>query len=124
VTRKRTTKAQAEYPNGTAEAARPFTSQAGRKYDQDKPRYDLIQTKAIGAYVRVLTYGAEKYAPDNWRRVEDRRRRYFAAALRHLMSWWGGEQRDPETGENHLAHAICCVAFLLEEEEEGPEEDM
>jgi ribosomal protein L32 len=40
------------------------------------------------------------------------------------MSWWGGEQRDPETGENHLAHAICCVAFLLEEEEEGPEEDM
>ena len=31
---------------------------------------------------------------------------------RHIDAWWGGEQKDPETGEHHLAHAICCGMFL------------
>ena len=31
---------------------------------------------------------------------------------RHIDAWWQGEQKDPETGEHHLAHAICCGMFL------------
>lgn len=54
---------------------------------------------------------------NNWRRVEGRRERYFAAAMRHLWAWWTGEERDAETGESHLAHAACCVLFLLDEAE-------
>jgi len=31
---------------------------------------------------------------------------------RHFDAWWHGEQKDPETGEHHLAHPICCGMFL------------
>jgi hypothetical protein len=49
----------------------------------------------------------------NWRRVPDAQRRYFDAAQRHLLAWWAGEKEDPETTLSHLAHASCCVLFLL-----------
>lgn len=88
------------------------------KHDGGKPRYDLIPPHALDALVRVLTIGAAKYAPDNWKTVDGRRWRYFAAAQRHLWAWWRGQERDPETGESHLAHALCSVAFLLDEEEQ------
>ena len=91
---------------------------AGRKDDQEKARYDLLPPRALHSVVEVLTFGARKYAPDNWRMVPDRRRRYFAAALRHLWAWWRGEMCDRESGVHHLAHAACCILFILDEEPE------
>jgi hypothetical protein len=85
----------------------------GDKFDTDKPRWDLLPLEAIACVVDVLTYGARKYAPDNWRAVPDAKRRYYAAAQRHLSAWWLGEQDDPETKLPHLAHACCCTLFLL-----------
>ncbi len=93
----------------------------GRKDDQGKHRWDLVQSRALNEYVRVLTYGANKYAPHNWRKVPDGRSRYFAALLRHVWAWWQGEKIDPESGCHHLGHAMCCITFLLEPElEESP----
>jgi hypothetical protein len=86
----------------------------GRKYDKDKLRYDLIPFKALDAVVGVLSYGAKKYAPENWRKVDGWRWRYFGAALRHMVAWFGGERVDPESGHKHLAHAACCLMFALE----------
>lgn len=60
----------------------------------------------------VLGFGAEKYAADNWRKGMEWRRLY-GAALRHLMAWERGEDLDPESGLPHLAHAGCCILFLL-----------
>jgi hypothetical protein len=88
---------------------------AGVKFDAAKPDWALVQWRALESYVRVLTFGARKYAPDNWRKVPDRDRRYLAAALRHIAAHARGEQLDSETGEPHLAHAICCLAFIVEE---------
>lgn len=92
----------------------PMSSDEGRKNDDDKLRLDLLPFAAVNHVALVLTYGAEKYAPYNWRKVEGWRWRYFAAALRHLTAWWLGEKNDPESGLPHLAHAACCVLFLLE----------
>lgn len=89
----------------------------GVKHDREKPRYDLMPPRAFDSVVRVLTYGARKYAPDNWKYVDGRRWRYFSAAMRHAWAWWRGEALDAETGESHLAHAVCCLLFLLDEEE-------
>lgn len=86
----------------------------GRKDDAEKPRYDLIPFKALDQVVGVLTYGAQKYAPENWRKVEGWRWRYLAASLRHLTKWASGEKIDPESGHPHLAHALCCLFFLAE----------
>jgi hypothetical protein len=87
----------------------------GEKHDQGKARYDLLPFKALEEVVLVLTFGANKYAPDGWRQVPNHKPRYFAACLRHLVAWFfKGEIRDPESGLHHLAHAACCVLFMLE----------
>jgi hypothetical protein len=69
--------------------------------------------------VRVLEDGARKYARDNWRKVPEATTRYRAAALRHLIADARGERLDPETGRPHLAHAGCCLLFVLALERAG-----
>ena len=85
----------------------------GMKFDSEKPRWDLLPFESLTDIVLVLTYGAKKYAPENWRKVNDWRDRYFAALLRHLVAWKQGEKIDPESNLPHLAHAGCCLLFLL-----------
>ena len=86
----------------------------GRKFDGDKPRYGLLPPLALKKTVQVLTIGAKKYEPDNWKHVPDSQNRYFDALMRHLWDWKMGEKNDPETKENHLASVICNALFLLE----------
>ena len=88
-------------------------SAAGVKYDNGKPQWSLLPFRALTQVVEVLTYGAKKYAPDNWKRVPDARRRYIDAGFRHLTAYTTGETNDPETGKHHLAHAICCLLYLV-----------
>jgi hypothetical protein len=85
----------------------------GRKDDQGKLQWSLLPVKPVEAVLRVLMFGAKKYTPGNWMRVENAEERYFDAALRHLMAWRAGEKRDPESGQPHLAHAGCCILFML-----------
>ena len=86
----------------------------GVKFDQEKLRWDLLPMRPIQEVVGVLTYGARKYDDENWRKVDNQRSRYFAAAMRHIIAWWLGEDRDSESGYSHLAHALCCLIFLME----------
>ena len=90
----------------------------GRKFDGGKLRYGLVPPLALKATVEILTFGAEKYEPDNWKHVPDSKRRYFDACMRHMWAWKEGEKNDPETGKNHLAHALCCLMFLYEHDVE------
>jgi len=94
----------------------------GRKYDSGKPQYGLLPPLALLETVKVLTFGAQKYAPDNWRYVDNAQRRYFDAAQRHLWAWKMGETSDPESNLNHLAHALCCIMFLCDLELQKKEE--
>ena len=86
----------------------------GIKFDTGKLRYGLIPPLAQAEMVKVLTFGAEKYEPDNWKKVPESKTRYFDALERHVWAWKTGEQTDPESGIHHLAHAMCCLAFLYE----------
>ena len=90
----------------------------GRKDDQEKPDWNLVPWNAMDEITKVLTHGAKKYSPDNWKHVKPFRRRYFAAAMRHLIAWFRGERLDPDSGYqyHHLACAMCCLLFLLEKE--------
>lgn len=84
---------------------------AGTKHDNGKPRTDLMAPDALIGMARVLTLGSAKYHDRNWEKGLDYSRVY-GAALRHLLAWWGSEDDDPETGENHIHHAACCLHFL------------
>jgi len=85
----------------------------GMKFDAEKARYDLLPWRAVHEVVRVLTFGAGKYGPNNWRKVKHARDRYFAAVHRHLQAWEVGERDDAESGLHHLAHAVTNILFLL-----------
>lgn len=86
----------------------------GVKYDLGKPRYGLLPPISLEETARVLTFGALKYAPNNWKYVTNAPDRYFDAAQRHMWAWKRGEQLDPESGYHHLAHAICCLMFMCD----------
>ena len=96
-----------------------LVSTAGRKDDQEKNRLDLIEPEFIEGVGKVLTFGADKYEPNNWQKVEDAEDRYYAAALRHLIAWRKGEKTDTESGLSHLYHAACNIMFLQHFEREA-----
>lgn len=83
------------------------------KDDAAKRRWSLLPFEALRQVVDVLEFGARKYAVEGWRTVPNARTRYYDATFRHLTEWWSGAETDPESGLHHLAHAACCVLFLL-----------
>lgn len=90
----------------------------GRKFDGNKTEYGLVPALALEEIAKVLTFGAQKYERDNWKKVPDSKRRYFDALQRHLWAYKRGEKFDPESGLHHLAHAGCCLMFLYEHDVE------
>lgn len=82
------------------------------KYDQGKPRMDLLDPYAVEQLSHVLTFGAQKYAEHNWRNGLSKTR-LIAAALRHIFAYLGGQDTDDETGLSHMAHAMCCCMFII-----------
>jgi len=87
-------------------------SDGATKYDGDKIRLDLLPYDAIEEIGKVMTQGAKKYRDRNWEKGMTWSR-LFASTLRHLFAFWRGEKVDPEFGISHLAHAGCCILFLL-----------
>jgi hypothetical protein len=82
-----------------------------KKYDGQKPRMDLLDPLALEGLAKVLTFGAEKYAPNNWRNGFQYGR-VIAAMYRHLLAIQRGEDTDPESGLPHIDHLGCCWMFL------------
>lgn len=109
--------------NLTGRSTRNFSSEAveamqadkptatGLKHDHAKPRFDLLDPVWLHGVADVLTFGAIKYAPDNWRGgiVYSR---ILGALMRHTNAIARGEVHDPETGLRHTDHASCCLMFL------------
>ena len=67
----------------------------------------VIMEMALG-----MTEGACKYGRHNYRVAGVRASVYYDAALRHLMSWWEGEDIDPDSGVNHVGKALSCLHVL------------
>jgi len=86
----------------------------GIKYDGEKPMMHLLPPKAINEVAKVLTFGAQKYDEENWRKLDNLQSRYTSGALRHIFAHIDSETLDTESGLSHLAHAICCLLFKLE----------
>lgn len=94
----------------------------GWKADDGKLPMHLLPPEFLTATAAVLDFGAKKYAPRNWEKGLAWSR-VFSALQRHMWAWWGGEDKDAETGLSHLAHAACCIAFLVAYEARGTGED-
>ena len=98
------------------------------KFDDDKPRMDLISPEILVALGVILKFGAEKYEDRNWEKGMSWGR-CFGACMRHMWAWWGSKlpskenflfgDLDMETGKSHLWHAACCIMFLIAYEARG-----
>lgn len=80
-------------------------------FSQGKVGLDQLPAEILMEWATVFDYGAEKYARDNWRSGTEWHE-FYGSIMRHLMKWWLGEDIDPETGLNHLVHAVWNAATL------------
>jgi hypothetical protein len=85
-------------------------------------RMDLIPAEAWEELGRVYGFGAQKYADHNWRKGYPWSLS-LAAMLRHIAAYQRGEDRDPESGLHHLAHAMFHCSTLIVFEKEQPHKD-
>jgi hypothetical protein len=81
------------------------------KETQGKLRWCLLPYEAVTEVVKVLEFGAKKYAAHgwvggmNWSLLAD-------AIMRHFEAWQGGEDRAPDSGLLHVSHIACNALFL------------
>lgn len=90
----------------------PAPADVGLKFDDGKPRMDLLPMDALEAIAKVLGFGAKKYGDHNWSKGIAWGR-LAGAALRHLGAWMRGVELDAESGLPHLHHFGCCALMLI-----------
>jgi hypothetical protein len=70
-------------------------------------------SSAVLAEVGVaMLEGTLKYGRHNYRRVGIRASVYYDATIRHMFSWWEGEDQDPDSGMSHITKAIASLVVL------------
>lgn len=95
---------------------------AGLRFNNDKDRYDLVPDSAIQGIAKVLTFGAKKYAPNNWR-LGMNWSMITSSLKRHMAAIDRGEDYDQESGLMHVDHVLTNAAFLKEYYKIYPEGD-
>lgn len=118
------------------EAADKFCAAAGLKPTNPKdaigsnklPLHLWPETATAMGCLGLLD-GALKYGRGNFRAIGVRSSIYVDAAKRHINKWFEGEdcdhEIDPTTGEDigsglpHLAHALACLAILVDAQAAG-----
>jgi len=95
----------------------------GKKYDGGKPSMSNVAGKTLMSIAEVFDFGAGKYGKYNYR-LGMKWTRYYDACMRHITSWFDGEDNDVgETGLSHIDHAICSLIMLRTNIHEGVGED-
>lgn len=77
------------------------------------PLHLFPETATIYGALALLD-GALKYGRSNWRVAGVRASIYYDAARRHLSKWFEGEDIDADSSLPHLAHALACIAILID----------
>jgi hypothetical protein len=80
------------------------------RYNQGKPKWSLVHYKSLEPMVKVLMYGADKYAVDNWKKGLDRRE-ILDSLQRHVTALMDGQEVDPESRLHHIGHIMANCMF-------------
>jgi len=95
------------------------------KFDGKKPPIHLIPPECIIAIAEVLEMGMAKYGENNWRKDLQHTTwsRTYSSIMRHMLAWFMGEDKDPESGLSHLAHAMTQLMILFIQQKFAPKMD-
>lgn len=88
------------------------TDKESYRLDQDKPQMSLIDPWAAEGLAKVLTFGARKYNPWNWKKTGFQYSRTLDSLHRHLAAFERGEDIDPESRLPHIDHLGANWMFL------------
>lgn len=66
-----------------------------------------------------LLEGMLKYGRSNWRKAGVRASIYADALKRHVNAYFEGEDDATDSGLPHLAHALACIAILIDAKAAG-----
>lgn len=98
-------------PYTVTSEVRTVSSTGGEK-GMKRAQLGAIDPQSLLRLAEVAGFGARKYARLNYMNGFDWSLA-FDAAQRHLLEFWNGTDRDPESGLPHLAHAAWqCLALL------------
>ena len=81
------------------------------RYNKGKKQWSLVDFKSLESMVEVLEFGAEKYAKWNWTKGMPVTQ-VSESLLRHMIAFLSGEDKDAESGIDHLGHVMCNAMFL------------
>ena len=84
----------------------------GKRFNDNKPRTELLIPEAMEAEARVWAMGAKKYGDYNWQKGMSWTV-VLGCILRHTFAIMIGEDIDKESGELHAAHIKCNATMLI-----------
>lgn len=87
---------------------------SSKKSDQGKPDLALLSPRAMGQIASAFEFGVKKYGRYNYLETGFEWTRLASACLRHVTAWTWGEDKDPESGLSHLAHAGATIFMLID----------
>lgn len=93
-----------------------------QRFNKDKPQWSLVDFESFEPMIKVLEFGAKKYAPFNWQKGFDQRI-LMESLLRHAFAYLSGEEEDPESGLSHIGHIQCNAMFLAFNAKHHPDKD-
>lgn len=97
-------------------------AQEGARFNEGKAKWGLVPQSALLPMVKVLEFGAQKYAAHNWMKglsiVE-----ICESMKRHLDAFMENQNNDPESGISHIGHIQCNAMFLAWMMENRPDLD-
>jgi hypothetical protein len=81
------------------------------RYNKGKTEWSLMDLDALEPMIRVLMFGRDKYARDNWKKglpVPN----IIDSLMRHLQDLQRGETIDAESELPIVGHILCNAMFL------------
>jgi len=91
-------------------SAEKLQKEKALRYNQGKPKWSLVHFKSLEPMVKVLMYGADKYAPDNWKKGLNEKE-ILDSMQRHLAALIDGQVIDEESKLHHIGHIMCNCMF-------------
>lgn len=90
-------------------AAKDALDQAMR-FNNGKLQWTLMDFPSFEPMIKVLMYGAHKYARDNWKKGSSKTE-ILDSLLRHVAELTQGNLMDDESKLEHIGHLMCNAMF-------------